>query len=58
MALRKIGMTGIAQGNGYGEQKDVMPVIGQSTPTVQYNVRTRTESILSYRSKGATRVWK
>jgi hypothetical protein len=30
------GMTGISHGVGYGEQKDVLPVIGQSTPTVRY----------------------
>lgn len=39
LALSKVGMTGIAHGIGYGEQKDVVPVIGQSTPTVQYYVR-------------------
>jgi hypothetical protein len=39
LALSKIGMGGIAHGVGYGEQKDVVPVIGQSTPTVQYYVR-------------------
>jgi hypothetical protein len=36
LALSKLGMTGIAHGVGYGEQKDVIPVIGQSTPTVRY----------------------
>jgi hypothetical protein len=40
LALSKVGMTGIAHGVGYGEQKDVVPVIGQSTPTVQYYVRS------------------
>jgi hypothetical protein len=40
MALSKVGMSGIAHGVGYGEQKDVVPVIGQSTPTVQYYVRS------------------
>jgi hypothetical protein len=40
LALSKLGMTGIAHGVGYGEQKDVVPVIGQSTPTVQYYVRS------------------
>jgi hypothetical protein len=40
MALSKVGMSGIAHGIGYGEQKDVVPVIGQSTPTVQYYVRS------------------
>jgi hypothetical protein len=39
LALSKFGMTGAAHGVGYGEQKDVVPVIGQSTPTVQYYVR-------------------
>ena len=39
MALSGLGMTGTAHGVGYGEQKDVVPVIGQSTPTVQYYVR-------------------
>ena len=39
ITLSKFGMTGIAHGVGYGEQKDVVPVIGQSTPTVQYYVR-------------------
>lgn len=40
LALSKFGMSGIAHGVGYGEQKDVVPVIGQSTPTVQYYVRS------------------
>lgn len=40
LALSKVGMAGIAHGVGYGEQKDVVPVIGQSTPTVQYYVRS------------------
>ena len=39
VALSKFGMAGTAHGVGYGEQKDVVPVIGQSTPTVQYYVR-------------------
>jgi hypothetical protein len=39
MCLSRVGMVGIAHGVGYGEQKDVVPVIGQSTPTVQYYVR-------------------
>lgn len=39
LALSKYGMVGTAHGVGYGEQKDVIPVIGQSTPTVQYYVR-------------------
>jgi hypothetical protein len=40
LALSRLGMSGIAHGVGYGEQKDVVPVIGQSTPTVQYYVRS------------------
>jgi hypothetical protein len=40
LALSRLGMAGIAHGVGYGEQKDVVPVIGQSTPTVQYYVRS------------------
>ncbi len=36
LALSRIGMSGISHGVGYGEQKDVIPVIGQSTPTVRY----------------------
>lgn len=40
LALSKLGMAGVAHGVGYGEQKDVVPVIGQSTPTVQYYVRS------------------
>jgi hypothetical protein len=39
LVLNKFGMSGIAHGIGYGEQKDVVPIIGQSTPTVQYYVR-------------------
>lgn len=38
LALSRVGMTGISHGIGYGEQKDVVPVIGQSTPTVRYYV--------------------
>ncbi len=38
LALAKDGMSGVSHGVGYGEQKDVMPVIGQSTPTVRYYV--------------------
>lgn len=40
LALSKVGMSGIMHGVGYGEQKDVVPVIGQSTPTVQYYLRS------------------
>jgi len=36
LALSLHGLSGIAHGIGYGEQKDVVPVIGQSTPTVRY----------------------
>jgi hypothetical protein len=36
LALSRHGMAAIAHGVGYGEQKDVVPVIGQSTPTVRY----------------------
>ena len=36
LALSKFGMAGISHGVGYGEQKDVVPVIGQNTPTVRY----------------------
>jgi len=39
LALSRLGMTGTMHGVGYGEQKDVVPVIGQSTPTVQYYLR-------------------
>jgi len=30
------GLTGISHGVGYGEQKDVMPVVGRGIPTVRY----------------------
>jgi hypothetical protein len=40
LALSKFGMAGTMHGVGYGEQKDVVPVIGQSTPTVQYYLRS------------------
>lgn len=36
LALSRLGLNGISHGIGYGEQKDVIPVIGQSTPTVRY----------------------
>jgi len=36
LCLSKFGMQGISHGVGYGEQKDVVPVIGQSIPTVRY----------------------
>lgn len=36
LALSRYGMSGTSHGVGYGEQKDVIPVIGQSTPTVRY----------------------
>ena len=34
-----VAVTSVTSLLGYGEQKDVVPVIGQSTPTVQYYVR-------------------
>lgn len=36
LALSRYGLSGTSHGVGYGEQKDVIPVIGQSTPTVRY----------------------
>lgn len=36
LLLSKHGMTGVSHGIGYGEQKNVVPVIGQSIPTVRY----------------------
>lgn len=36
LALSKYGLHGVSHGVGYGEQKDVVPVIGQSVPTVRY----------------------
>jgi hypothetical protein len=36
LALSRYGMSGISHGVGYGEQKDIAPVQGQSTPTVRY----------------------
>ena len=36
LALSSVGFSGISHGVGYGEQKDVIPVIGQSVPTVRY----------------------
>lgn len=36
LALSRHGLAGISHGIGYGEQKDVIPVIGQSIPTVRY----------------------
>jgi len=36
LALSKYGMSGISHGVGYGEQKDVVPVIGQAIPVVRY----------------------
>lgn len=44
LALSRIGLSGLSHGIGYGEQKDVAPVQGQSTPTVRYylpNVKKR-----------------
>jgi hypothetical protein len=39
IALSRVGLAGVSHGIGYGEQKDVMPIIGQSTPTVRYYLR-------------------
>jgi len=36
LALSRFGMKGISHGVGYGEQKDVVPVIGQAIPVVRY----------------------
>ena len=36
LLLSKCGMTGVSHGMGYGEQKNVVPVIGQSIPMVRY----------------------
>ena len=36
LALSRFGLNGVSHGVGYGEQKDIFPVIGQSTPTVRY----------------------
>ena len=36
LAMSRFGLSGTSHGVGYGEQKDVIPVIGQSTPTVRY----------------------
>jgi hypothetical protein len=36
LAFSRFGLSGVSHGIGYGEQKDVIPVIGQSTPTVRY----------------------
>ena len=36
LAFSRFGLNGVSHGVGYGEQKDVIPVIGQSTPTVRY----------------------
>ena len=36
LALSKSGLRGISHGVGYGEQKDVVPVVGQTTPMVRY----------------------
>jgi hypothetical protein len=39
LVLSKLGLSGTSHAIGYGEQKDVVPVIGQSTPTVRYYLR-------------------
>ena len=36
LLLSKFGMSGVSHGIGYGEQKDVVPIIGQSIPMVRY----------------------
>lgn len=36
LLLSEYGMTGVSHGIGYGEQKNVVPVIGQSIPMVRY----------------------
>lgn len=36
LILSKLGLDSVAHGVGYGEQKDIMPVLGQATPTIQY----------------------
>ena len=36
LALTNTGFSGISHGIGYGEQKDVVPVVGQATPMVRY----------------------
>ena len=36
LLLSKYGMSGVSHGIGYGEQKNVVPVIGQSIPMVRY----------------------
>lgn len=36
--LSKHGMTGLSHGVGYGESKDVVPIIGVTVPTVTYHL--------------------
>lgn len=36
LALSKFGLKGVSHGVGYGEQKDVVPVVGQGIPVVRY----------------------
>ncbi len=36
LALSEYGMTSVSHGVGYGEQKNVVPIIGQSIPMVRY----------------------
>jgi len=36
--LAKKGMTGFSHGIGYGESKDVIPVVGVTVPTVNYHL--------------------
>ena len=34
--LAKVGMNGVSNAVGYGEKKDIMPALGQASPTVNY----------------------
>ena len=38
LCLSKYGMGCVSHGVGYGEQKNVVPVVGQATPTVRYYI--------------------
>ncbi len=39
LIMSKFGMSGVSHGVGYGEQKNVVPVVGKATPTVRYYLR-------------------
>jgi hypothetical protein len=39
LLMSKFGMSGVSHGVGYGEQKNVVPVVGKATPTVRYYLR-------------------